>query len=198
MNQNKQVIGRLDTIYQRRSVRSYLKRHVSNNIIDSLIDAAIHAPTAMHQEALAFAVIQDQDLLKRISDHAKKLLAEERKNPASPFHHESLDYFTNPAFNIFYGADALVIIFGKSDRPFISADCWLAAENLMLAACHMGIGSCVVGLAVEALNSKELRNELEIPDNLTAFAPIILGYPSEELPAKSRKKPNVIFKKNFN
>lgn len=195
MQKQNQNNTKLDTLYKRRAVRSYLKQRLSNNIIESLIDAAIHAPTAMHQEAWSFAIIQDQDLLKLISDHAKKLLTEERKNPASPFHHESLDYFADPEFNIFYGADTLIVIYGKSDRPFIAADCWLAAENLMLAACHIGIGSCVIGLAVETLNSKELRDELKIPNNLTAFAPIILGYPSGEIAATSRKKPEIIFRK---
>lgn len=187
---------KLEVIYKRRAVRSYEKKHISDEIIDNLIDAAIHAPTAMHQEAWAFAIIQERRLLKLISDCAKELLAEERKNPASPFHHESLDYLTDPQFNIFYNADTLVVICGKSDKPFISADCWLAAENLMLAACHLGIGSCVIGLAVEALNSKKIRNELKIPNHLTAFAPVILGYPKGKIPASSRKKPEIIFRKS--
>jgi len=195
MNALNQDKDKLDLIYKRRAVRSYKKQNINHDILDSLLEAATHAPCAMHQEAWCFAVIQNKDLLKKISDSAKKLLAEERKNPASPFHHESLNYFTDPKFNIFYNADALVIIYGKSDKPFISADCWLAAENLMLAAYCLGIGSCVIGLAVEALNSEELRKELNIPDDLTAFAPIILGYPQGEIPATSRKKPTIIFRK---
>lgn len=194
IKQNKDMTV-MNTIYKRRAVRSYTNKSLSSDIIDNLLDAAVHAPTAMHQESWSFAVIQDQNLLKEISDNAKKLLARERKNPSSPFHDKSLDYFTNPEFNIFYNADALIVIYGKSDKPFINADCWLAAENLMLAACYMGLGSCVIGLAVEALNSRELKEKLQIPDDLTAFAPIILGYPSGELPEASRKKPKVIFKK---
>lgn len=184
----------IDTIYKRRAVRSYGKKNISNDILNSLLDAAVHAPTAMHQEPWAFAVIQDQNLLRRISDCAKKLLIQEKQNTASPFEDKFLDHFTRPDFNIFYNADALVVIYGKSDRPFINADCWLAAENIMLAACYMGLGSCVIGLAVEALNSKDLKEELKIPDNLTAFAPIILGYPNGEVPLVTRKKPNIIVK----
>jgi nitroreductase len=195
MNRENREMTVIDTIYKRRAIRSYTKKHLENETINKLLDAAVHAPTAMHQESWAFAVIRDQDLLKKISDKAKKLLQQERKNQSSPFHGKSLDYFTDPKFNIFYGADALIVIYGKSDKPLINADCWLAAENLMLAACYLGLGSCVIGLAVEALNSLEIKKELNIPDDLTAFAPIILGYPSGETINSSRKKAEIIFKR---
>ena len=195
MTKQDESMTMMSAIYKRRAVRSYTKQHISNDVIDSLLDAAVHAPTAMHQESWSFAVIQDQDLLKQISDKAKKLLEIERKNSASPFHDKSLDYFTNPEFNIFYDADALVVICGKSDKPFISADCWLAAENLMLTACYIGIGSCVIGLAIEALNSKELKEKLNIPDDTTAFSPIILGYSNDKILTSSRKKPEIIFRR---
>ena len=184
-----------NAIYKRRAVRSYKKQRISDDIIESLLDAAIHAPTAMHQEAWSFAIIQDRNLLKQISDISKTFLAQARQNPDSPFHAKSLDHFIDPDFDIFYNADTLIVIYGKTDSPFISADCWLAAENLMLTACDTGLGSCVIGLAVEALNGAEMRNILEIPNNLTAFAPIILGYPSAETPATSRKKAQIIFRK---
>jgi hypothetical protein len=44
------------------------------------------------------------------------------------------------------------------------ADCWLAPENLMLAACAKGLGACVIGLAVSALSTPEWKAELKIPD----------------------------------
>jgi nitroreductase len=182
-------------IYTRQAVRSYKKQHINHDVIENLLTAATYAPTAMHQDACLFTVIQDHDLLKRISDSAKKLLAKERADQTSPLHHRSMDYLTSPKFNIFYNADALVIICGESEKPFIEADCWLAAENLMLAACNVGIGSCVIGLAVKILNSEEWKKELKIAENVTVFAPIILGYPDGETPATSRKKPNVTFRK---
>ncbi len=188
-------ISTMEAIYKRHAIRSYKKQHVSDETIDILLDAAVHAPTALHQEAWAFAIIKDKNLLEQISNSAKKILNEERKNPQNPFHHESLDYLMKPEFNIFYDADALIVIYGKSDKPFIDADCWLAAENLMLAAYSLGIGSCVIGLAVETLNSKEWRDYLKIPEELKAVAPIIIGHPNDDAPATSRKKPKIIFRK---
>lgn len=191
----KQNISVTEAIYKRHAIRSYKNLSISQDIIDILLDAAVHAPTAMHQEAWAFAIIQDKKLLKEISDDAKKLLNEQRKNPEHPFHHESLDYFLKPEFNIFYNADALIVIYGKSDKAFIEADCWLAAQNLMLAAYAYGLGSCVIGLAVEILNDKIWKKNFDIPEEYKAIAPIVLGHPSGEVLSTSRKKPKIFFKK---
>ena len=50
----------LDTIYTRRSVRQYRDQALDRETIRGLIDAAIQAPTAMHVEPWAFAVVQDR------------------------------------------------------------------------------------------------------------------------------------------
>jgi nitroreductase len=47
---------------------------------------------------------------------------------------------------------------------------WLAAENLMLAAHAMGLGTCVIGSAVPALNTPKSKAELNIPSECTAIA----------------------------
>jgi nitroreductase len=87
----------------------------------------------------------------------------------------------------------LVVIYGKQLGSFVAADCWLAAENMMLAACGMGLGSCVIGFAVAALNTPEWKTELEIPQDYTAYAPILLGYPVEKnTPPALRKAPDVL------
>ena len=48
----------LDVIYNRRAVRNYLPQGIDQHTIRALIDAAVHAPTAMHEEAWSFVVIQ--------------------------------------------------------------------------------------------------------------------------------------------
>lgn len=62
------------------------------------------------------------------------------------------------------------------------ADCWLAAENLLLAAYAQGLGTCVIGFAVSALNTPEWKAELKIPAEMTAVAPMIVGVPAGVTP----------------
>lgn len=178
-----------ETILARRSVRSFKKNKISKGIISSLLEAAVRAPTAVHQESWGFAIIQDEHLLKKLSDYAKPLFLAEVKQRKFESSEQLLDVFENTNFNIFYDADALILICGKTSSPFYVADCWLAAENLMLVACAMSLGSCVIGSAVEAFNSPDIRRKLGIPDHFTAVAPIALGYPNNESPPTSRKAP---------
>jgi nitroreductase len=65
--------------------------------------------------------------------------------------------------------------------------------NLILAACSMGLGTCVIGAAVPALNIPNIKADLGIPDQVTPLAPIIVGVPSGETPPTARKEPEILF-----
>jgi len=130
----------IDAIYKRRAIRNYAPDPVSEANIHPLLYAAIQAPTAMHEEPWAFAVIQDKKLLDQLSEDAKELVWEEAKGSDSHIAKHSIKMVSNPEFNIFYNATTMIVIYGKPMGPFVAADCWLAAQNLMLAACAAGLG----------------------------------------------------------
>ena len=152
----------------------------------------MHAPTAIQEEPWAFVVVQDHALLQRLSDLAKPLFVEEVRHRNANGNKHSFDHFTRSDFNIFHGANTLIVICAKPLSQFVVADCWLAAENLMLAASAMGLGSCVIGSAVAALNIHKVKTELGISDEYSAIAPIIVGVPSGETEATSRKEPLIL------
>jgi nitroreductase len=182
----------IDAIYNRRAVRSYLPKKVDSEIIHQLLDAAIHAPSALHEESRAFVVIQNKSLLDKISESAKEIVRNNKKH--GDLQEEHIDQIVqHKEFNVFYNAHTVIVIYSTFKGKFVSADCWLAAENLMLSALTYGLASCVVGFAVPAFNLPEWKEELGIPKKMTAVAPIILGWPTEKtLP--SLHKPPVILK----
>ncbi|MDO8262252.1 MAG: nitroreductase family protein [Gallionella sp.] len=182
----------LKFIHARHSVRAYAPTPLDSATVQTLLDAAVHAPTAMHEEPWAFAVVQHHALLQRLSDLAKPLFVEEVRHRNAHGASHSFDHFTRPDFNIFHGANTLIIICAKPLGPFVAADCWLAAENLMLAANALGLGSCVIGSAVAALNIHKVKTELGIPDEYSVIAPIVVGVPSGETKASSRKEPLIL------
>jgi len=182
----------LDAIEKRRSVRAYGTESLDRAAIDALLHAAVRAPTAMHAEPWAFLVIQDRDTLRRLSDRAKPLFVDEAKRANLDRGGHALHIFERPDFNVFYDAGTLIVIGAESHTPFAAADCWLAAENLMLAACAMGLGSCVIGSAVAALNLAEVKRELGIPEAYSAIAPIVVGVPAQDAPATGRRPPRIV------
>ena len=185
-------ISAMDAIHGRRSVRAYTPQRLDQATINTLLAAAVRAPTAIHEEPWAFLILQDPDTLKRVSDHAKRFFVEEMHRAHLDRGGHTLAKFEQPDFNIFYDAGTLIVICGKSTGPFIVADCWLAAENLMLAAFSLGLGTCVIGSAVSGLNTPEMKDALKIPADVSAIAPIIVGVPSEVSAVTSRKEPHII------
>ena len=190
--EQRQEMGVFEAILARRSVRSYTPQVVDRSIVDRLLEAAVRAPTAMHEEPWAFVVVQDEQILQQLSERAKPLFVEEVRHRNAQGAHHSFEHFTKPDFDIFHGAGTLIIICAKPLGPFVVADCWLAAENLMLAACALGLGSCVIGSAVAALNIRKVKIELGIPDDYSVIVPIVVGVPSGQIPASPRQKPLVL------
>jgi nitroreductase len=182
----------MDAIAGRRSVRSYGPQRLDRTTMGRLLEAAVRAPTAVHAEPWAFAIVQNVDTLRRLSDRAKPLFLEEVQRAHLDRGGHALDVFASPEFNIFYDASTLIVICGKPVGPFVVADCWLAAENLMLAACAMGLGTCVIGSAVPALNTRDVKADVGIPGELSAIAPIIVGVPRGVTPPTTRQPPHVL------
>jgi nitroreductase len=181
-----------DAIRQRRSVRDYTAKKIEKKVIQMLLDAAVQAPTAMHEEPWSFVVIQDQKLLDRLSESAKKLVRTEAQTSGSLQAKHPLHVVDKPDFHVFYNAGTLIVIYSKQPGPFVVADCWLAAENLLLSACAQGLGTCVIGFAVSALNTPEWKTELKIPAEMTAIAPLIVGVSAGKTPPVSRKAPEIL------
>ncbi|WP_454780479.1 nitroreductase family protein [Legionella sp. WA2022007384] len=186
------LMSEIDAIYKRRAVRNYKPQKLDQALIHSLLDAAVQAPTAMHEEPWSFVIIQDQDILNRLSDSVKALIYTEAHNYSKMQMKYLQELVNNPDFHAFYNASTLIVIYSKLHGPFVAADCWLAAENLMLTACAQGLGTCVIGLAVSTLNTPEWKMKLNLPSDITAIAPIIVGIPAGEPSEVSRKSPEIL------
>lgn len=176
-----------EAILARRSVRSYAPKPVEKPVLNTLLEAAVWAPTAMHKQPWAFVIINNQLILRQLSTISKHLLQQmHQRNRASPLNPHLL------GDNIFYDASTLIIICGKTNHDSPVADCWMAAENLMLAACGMQLGSCVIDCALLALNLPEIREQLKIPENYEPIAPIIIGYPLHKPQPVTRRAPIIL------
>ncbi|VEB34935.1 nitroreductase [Legionella sainthelensi] len=182
----------MDAVYHRRAVRNYLSKKVDSEIIHQLLDAAVHAPSALHEESRGFVVIQNKALLDRISESAKQLTMNEKKKKIDLQEEHILQVVQQKEFNVFYNAPTLIVICSTFKGKFVSADCWLAAENLMLAALTYGLATCVIGFSVPALNLPEWKKELGIPKKMTAVVPIILGWPSDHTLPTSHRPPLIL------
>lgn len=179
----------IDAIYERRSVRSYDDYKLGVRTIEHLIDAAIQAPSARNEQPWCFVVVQDKALLHRISERSKALARSHLEPGAPMWEHRSM--LEDPRYDVFYGASTLIVLCARSRESQAAEDVCLAAQNLMLAAHGLGLGSCPIGFAREALNEPEFRRELGLDGPELAVFPVIVGMPSS-LPAPTLRRPAII------
>ncbi|MDR3453466.1 MAG: nitroreductase family protein [Rhodoferax sp.] len=178
-----------EAISGRRSVRDYTAQAVDEPAIRRLIDAAVNAPNAVNQQPWTFTVVRDQRLLDRISRDAKShMLATLPADAASGHFRSMLD---DPAFQIFYHAPVLILISAIAQGPWIVEDCALAAENLMLAAHSVGLGTCWIGFAQSYLNTPVGKSALGLPAEWVSIAPLIVGHPKAVAAPVPRKVPEI-------
>jgi nitroreductase len=178
-----------EAISGRRSTRDYTAQALDDETVRRLIDAAVHAPNASNGQPWTFTVVRDQGLLDGISTSAKShMLATLPDGPQSDRYRTQL---SDATFQIFYHAPALILISGIAQGPWVVADCALAAENLMLAAYGVGLGTCWIGFAQGFLNTPEGKNALGLPATWVPVAPIIVGHPKAEIAPVPRKEPEI-------
>jgi nitroreductase len=177
-----------EAIYGRRAVRAFSAKAVDDEAIDALIDAAVQAPSAMNEQPWSFTVVRDPTLLDRISREAKAHML--KTTPAGLLSHHFREILDDPDFHIFYHAPALVVIASRADGPWAAIDCALAAQNFMLAARALALGTCWIGFAQGWLATAEGKAALGIPTGSVVVAPIIVGHPSkwpEPVPRRAAK-----------
>lgn len=178
----------MDALRTRRAVREFTAESIDDLTIEQLVGAAILAPSAVNLQPWAFAVVRGAERLRALSAEARRY-ALAHLPAGSPL----ATHVADPAFEIFHGAPALVIICAIDGERQSSEDCCLAAENFMLAAHARGLGTCWIGLSREWLGDPTVRAELGIPAHWRPIAPIILGHPLAHPAPTSREKARIVW-----
>lgn len=173
----------LDAIRQRRATRHYTSRPVGEKIVHALLDAAVMAPSARDLQPWSFVVVQDPKLLKQISDKANQVLMHD------PHWKHVLPH--EGAFDIFYGATTLIVICCRKEGFCPVGDCYLAGQNLMLAAEALGLATCPIGFARDVLQIEAMRVALGIPEGDLPVLPIVVGYAAGTMPQTERRPPKI-------
>jgi nitroreductase len=167
-------------------VRNYSDKEVTDELITEIIRAGTYAPTAMNQQPWRFVVVKNKKLIEEYDERAKKLFVEAFKDTTIPAMAAYVRNLSKPQTRLFYGAPVLILVFAV---PGVvnDHDCALAAENMMLAAHSLGIGSCWIGLALHLGWDAEFLKEVGVPEGYKLIAPLIFGYPAKgELKAPPR------------
>ncbi len=182
------VIG---AINGRRSIREYEKRDLAEDAIRRIVDAGVQAPTGLGFQPWRFVVVRDRALMREVSDYCKTTMIATLEGTEDERAQWFLSLLKQEDFNIFYNAPVLVLVFGAADDPMSSIDCTLCAENMMLAAWSLGVGSCWIGSASVVAQNPDLMERLQAPEGYNLVAQLIFGYPAAVPEKPERREPDV-------
>lgn len=177
--------GRLinDTIaqlFQRRSVRVFEPRPVEPAIRSLLLEAALQAPTAGNQTLYTILEITEPDLkadLAELCDHQPFIAT-------APL---VLVFLADGRrwLGLYRAAGCMPRPQGPGDALLAMADAVIAAQNVVVAAHSLGLGSCYIGDILE--NCEAVRKRLALPDDVFPAAMLVIGWPTPQ--QQSRRKP---------
>jgi nitroreductase len=157
-------------ILGRRSVRAYEDKAVPEDVVQQILKAGAMAPSAMDAQPCRFVIIADRERLKEMSDYAKSKLG--------MFGPRFAKRVKMKEDVIFYGAPLLVLIVAEKGT-WTDVDCALAAQNMMLRAYDLGIGSCFIGLAKSLRDNRDMLRSIGIDDSQELYCSLIFGYPKK-------------------
>jgi len=157
----------IEAIKRRRSIRKYQDREIEEEKINRVLDAGRLAPSARNLQDWRFIVIRDKKTRQKLIPAAKG--------------------------QTFIGEAPVVIAACGTPTDYVmtcgqhtyNIDVTIAVDHMTLKAAEEGLGTCWIG----AFHEDMVKNILNIPeDNVRVVSLLPLGYPAEEIAARSRKE----------
>ena len=173
----------LETIMHRRAIRRFGPKQIEENALQQILQAGLYAPSAGGRQSVIFAVCQDKAVNERLGK-IKRANSHLRMSTATSFvSHEQPSIVDDAKLtNAFYDAPTVITMFAPKNFLFSAEDCAAAAENMMLAADALGIGSCYIGQGWPAFADpygQEILRQWNIPADHYAVMQLLLGYAKE-------------------
>lgn len=166
----------IQTLLERRSVRAYQSKQITDEERDAILNVAIWSPTGCNLQTTRFAVIQNPELRARL------------------FH--AAETFPNRGGNPFYDAPTIVVVFVDVKTAVTPIpDGSIAAVNMQNAAASLGVASCWINCAKELFatdEGKSLKQELLADDHFEPVCAVILGYAAETPAPKPRNDGRIL------
>ncbi len=159
MTNDSQALG---LIYRRRSIRSFTPEEVTAAQIQSLLEAAMAAPSARDRRPWEFVVVTEAE--------AREALAQ-----------------THQFSGVARKAPLVIVVCGHPEvAPHWVQDCSAATENILLAAVGLGLGAVWVGIHPAIERENHVRQVLELPHGIRPLCLIPIGHPAEDKGPRTR------------
>ena len=174
----------MQTILHRRAIKRFDARQIDEDILQQILQAGLYAPSAGGKQGVIFAVCQDREVNERLGKIKRANSNPHMATAKNYVSKEQPSIADDPGLvNTFYDAPTVITMFAPKNFLFSADDCAVAAENMMLAADSLGIGSCYIGQGWTAFADsygQEILRKWEIRTDYYAVMQLLLGYLRED------------------
>jgi nitroreductase len=167
----------LDFIFKRRSIRRFQEKEVETEKIETLLKAAMAAPTAMNYQPWEFVVITEKERIEKVK--------------------AALTFAKSNAPLVICVCGNLVGLRQLVKERFWVQDCSAATENILLAATALGMGSVWCGVHPISVYVKRISEILELPSGVIPLNALFIGYPAEEKESRTQYNPEKVHVQKF-
>lgn len=163
----------LENIHARKSVRQFTDEPVSQEHIETMLKAAMAAPTAVNYQPWRFVVVNERAQLDAMAE-------------------------VLPFAKMLKQAPLAIVVCGETtwfdgnENPFWQQDCSAATQNLLLAAEALGLGAVWTGVYPDLQRARELSDFLGLPGNVQPLCAIPIGHHDGTTQPKDKWKPENI------
>lgn len=152
----------IQNMLARISVRQYSDQEITDDALHTILEAGMSGPSAVNARPWSFIVVRDRDMLNKMADGNGRA--------AEPLRE----------------AQVGILICGDLERAFKAApDYWvvdgsIAAQNMILAANALGIGSVWLGTWPQQNKIDAQKALFNLPEHIVPHSIIAFGYPKED------------------
>lgn len=170
----------IENMMGRRSIRNYKAETVDRETLTKIMECGVNAPNGQNKQSWEVRIVDKPGILNEMSE------AMTASHPDTPF-----------AKECFRGAPVMVFIARDPSYDFSAYDCGLLAQNIMLSAWSLGVGSVCLGSPVRFLTDNDICKpyveRLGFSDGYEFCLCVGLGYADEAPEAKPRDMGKVAF-----
>lgn len=155
----------MEAIFNRKSVRKYKDIGISDEIVETLLKAAMQAPSAGNEQPWEFIILRNKETMEKIT----------------AFH---------PYSDMLLNTDVAIVICGDVSKEVFEGywvqDCSAATENILIAAETMDLGAVWLGVYPMEDRVAALKELLQLPESVIPLAIVPVGYPDENVAPVNR------------
>lgn len=174
----------LEAIMHRRAIRRYETTQIQEEDLQQILEAGLYAPSAGGRQGVIFAVSQDTTVNTKLGKIKRANSNPKMATKTSYVSKEQPSISDDPKItNAFYDAPTVITFFAPKNFLFSHEDCAIAAQNMMLIADALVVGSCYIGAGWDAFKDpygQEILEKWNIRKDYYAVLQLLLGYPRKE------------------